>query len=151
MTSRMKVSPEMWDGNRIILGLRERLDDNLRNTTRKVADGVLTANTTNTPNNRGFSLRVNRRNGTPGTVAIMSITRGELFGVPTRATLTKFLPGHQAAIDAYLSLFEDLTDVEHAESVFARPSPRLVDVEGIVSGRLDQIAPCAQALAYPAP
>ena len=95
------------------MGLRELLGENLRNTTRKVGDGILTANTTDTPNNRGFSLRVNRRDRPSGTVAIMSITGGDLFGVPTRLTLSERLPDHLEVISSYLSLFKDLTDRPH--------------------------------------
>ena len=147
MAGRKRVSPSVWDYNPIVMGLRELLGDNLRNTTRKVEDGVLTANTTDTPNNRGFSLRVNRRDRTSGTVAIMSITGGDLFGVPTRLTLSERLPDHLEVISSYLSLFTDLTDVDHTESVFARPSLRLVEVEPIIVSRLPRIAPLAQALA----
>ena len=144
---RASVSDEVWERNPLVLGLRKRLgDDKLRRNLGSGAPpvGYLKADTTDTPNNQGFSLGVNSNESTNGTLKIMSITAGRpTVYFPSLVKLNKYLPGHKAEVQAYASALRELgIDIgRYREN--QRPSLPLDDV----LGKLDALAECALALA----
>ena len=73
---RIQVSDQVWEHEPLVRELRQRLGDNLRNTTSQVQRGQLKADTTESENNLGFSLRVKRRDGSGPDVSIMAIRNG---------------------------------------------------------------------------
>lgn len=140
---RADVSDEVWQ-DPLVCGLRKRLGCRLVRTTKKVSAGYLTADTTDSPDNRGFSLRVNSRKATRGTVSVMNITGGQpAVGFPSLDWLTKYLPDHRAEIAAYAAALDDLgLDIVSYEGRRrgALPYDRVID-------GLDELAPCLLALA----
>ena len=96
---RADVSDEVWENSRLVRGLRKRLGCRLVPTTRKVSTGCLKADTTDTPNNRGVSLRVNSPVAKGETVGVMNVTGGQPdVGFPSMEWLRKYLPDHLAEI-----------------------------------------------------
>ena len=142
---RADVSDEMWEHS-LVRGLRERLCCRLLFTTGKVPGGYLKADSTDTTNNRGFSLRVNSPVATRGTISVMNITGGQPdVGFPSMEWLRKYLPDHRAEIDAYASTLAGLgLDIGSYEG--ARRGA--LAVESVLDG-LDDLAPCLLALAGP--
>ena len=143
---RADVSDEVWENSRLVRGLRKRLGCKLVPTTRKVSTGCLKADTTDTPNNRGFSLRVNSPVAKGGTVGVMNVTGGQPdVGFPSMEWLRKYLPDHLAEIGAYASVLAGLRlDISSYEGARRGSLP----VETVLRG-LDDLAPCLLTLAGP--
>ena len=100
---RDEVSEEMRN-HPLVSGLVERLGSKLSFTTGSVPIGSLKADT-NGP--EGFSLRVNSRVATQGTLSLLAISGGRpgvLF--PSEPKLRRYLPAHGPQIDAYVSLVQ---------------------------------------------
>ena len=153
---RALVSPEMWSCNWLVRGLRDRLGGNIKNTTRSVPSGYLKADTTDSPNNRGFSLRVNRRDGADETASIMAIMSGNWLITPLRPERYCFLPDLHAEVDEYMAVVSRLgpdvdgrlADVD-GRSGNRRIQLRLAGICNVVLRELDELAPCALTLAGP--
>lgn len=115
-------------------------------------DGILKADTTKTTNNRGFSLRVKRRD-TNGTVAVFSIHDGEFLIFPSRNKLIRCLPCHQNEIEVYMSLinrFQFDVDVDvDVDGNNARNRPKLSRNHDNVLRMMDEFARCLRSLAGP--
>ena len=150
---RTLVSDEMWDDDPIVYGLRQRLGPNLLNTTGRVESGQLKADAAGTSHSRGFSLKVNRRNGfsgDDGTISIMTLYTNQSvdrISFPSRRFLDGHLPRHRQEIDQYEVLLNRWGAALDSESRFSRNTLRRSEVEHIVLGDLDELARCAQALA----
>ena len=144
--ARTLVSDTMWEGNPIVRGLRDRLCDNLVNTTGGIQNGQLKADATDSVYNQGFPLQVKRRDGS-GNVSIFAIKDGTLLVTPLRADLERMLPGHQRAINSYIELSARWgCDPDHSDDS-PRRCPRLVEVGDEIIRDMDELARCAQALA----
>lgn len=137
---RAEVSDEMRE-NPLVAGLIERLGDRLQFTTGAVAVGYLKADTNK---EQGFSLRVNSRVATAGTLSVLAISGGRpAVSFPARAKLERYLPAHVAEVAAYVELLDRLgCDIgDYGE----RQRPTLpIDV---VLTALDELAECVTALA----
>ena len=95
---RAAVSDEMRE-NPLVAGLMERLGVKLQFTTGAVPIGYLKADTNST---QGFSLRVNSRQSSSGTLSLMNITGGRpTVYFPARAKLDRYLPNHAKEVAAY--------------------------------------------------
>lgn len=82
----------------------ERLGERMQFTTGTVPPGILKADTTG---ERGFSLRVRRRDA-PGTVSLLSISGGQpIVGLPPHSRLERCLP-HSSHVDESADLLLDL-------------------------------------------
>ena len=142
---RGNVSDEVWE-DPLVCGLRERLGCRLVRTTGNVPVGYLKADSTDSTENRGFSLRVNSRVAGGGTVSVMNITGGQpAVGFPSLDWLTKYLPDHRAEIAAYAAALDGLgLDIFSYEGRRRGALPH----ERVIDG-LDELAPCLVALAGP--
>ena len=148
--TRRPVSDAMWNHERLVVALRDQLGSRLINTTGTVPSGYLKADTDG-PN--GFSLRVNRRDGSGPDTSLFAIKDGAWFLFPTRCKLRCCLPGHDMAVRAYLSLVtgiewqEGHLDVE-GRGYIARPWIGFNEPnrEALLV-MMDQFAQCVQALA----
>lgn len=153
---RVQVSDQVWEHEPIVRELRQRLGDNLRNTTRQVQSGQLKADATESVDNMGFSLRVKRRDGFGPDVSIMAIRNGEFLIFPTRQKLNRCLPCHDMAIRTYLSL---VSSIEWGEALIvdaggdnATPFIRLDGhARNVLIDVMGQFSSCAQDLANDPP
>ena len=109
--------------------------------------GYLKADTTDTRSNKGFSLRVRRRDSSSGTVSLMSIKAGTQLIFPSRQKLNRCLPDRQTEVEAYLRLVSHFGCDVDILSDNANPPLRLNEVFSAVLGKIDEIASCAKALA----
>ena len=152
---RALVSPEMWNCHWLVVGLRDRIGDRIVKTTGSVPSGYLKADTTDSPNNRGFSLRVNRRNDADPTTSIMAITNRNAdhwLIFPSRRALYCFLPDLHAEVDEYMAVINRLRPDVDVDDHPASTIPRLLhlgEIRNVVRRELDELARCAQALAGP--
>ncbi len=138
--SRNDVSEEMQN-HPLVSGLVERLGSKLMFTTGPVPVGFLKADT-NGP--RGFSLRVNSRVATQGTLSLLAISGGRpgvLF--PSEPKLRRYLPAHGPQIDAYVSLVRRCGRDLSRYSESKRPS---LHYEYLLD-EIDELAECLLALA----
>ena len=144
-TGRACVSDEMRC-HPLVVRLTYRLGDKLLSNRGLGAPpvGYLKADTTDTPNNQGFSLGVNSPVSSNGRLSVMSITAGRpKVYFPALSKLEKFLPNHDTAIKDYASLLKDMgLDIGKYEEN-QRPSLPL----DTVLGKLSELASCVQALA----
>lgn len=138
------VSEEMWE-HPLVAGLRKFLGDRLeQHRTGSVPNGYLRADTTDTSNNQGFSLRVRSTVSSGGTLSVMNITAGRSeVAFPSRARLRKYLPDHHSEIDTYSSVLAELGLDIGSYGEFQRPS---LPLDRVLS-RLDDLARCVHALA----
>ena len=143
---RSSVSEEMRR-HPLVVGLTNRLGDkklrfNLGSRAPQV--GYLKADTTDTPNNRGFSLRVRGPKG--NTVSLLNIagrTGLDVVNFPTEEWLKEHLPDHSVQTEAYASLLDDMElDIRVGNGPKAGSLP--LDT---VLGKLNELAYCVQALA----
>ena len=140
---RAEVSDEVWD-HELVVRLREKLGDRLTRTTGAVQTGHLRIDTTDTPNNRGFSLRVRSTLPRVGTISIMNRTAGrDEIEVASPAKLREYLPSHRAEVAAYSLLLTELgIDVDSYE---VQQRPRL-GMQTVLD-RIDEFASHANAFA----
>lgn len=135
--------------NKLVNKLVNRLDGKIEFTlgeNQSPKEGCLKADTTNTTNNRGFSLRVKRRD-TDGTVALISIQDGEFLIFPSRSKLNRCLPKHQSEVEAYMSLIVGFGCDVDVDGNNARYRPRLSSDLDSVLGELDGLVYCLKSLA----
>ena len=129
----------------LVAGLRQRLGDRLLfEGSPRV--GYLTADTTDTPNNKGFSLSVRRRDSSSGPVSLMAIRAGTHFIFPSRQKLNRCLPDRRTEVEAYLRLVSHFGCAVDVQGDNAKPLLHLNEVLGAVLGKIDEIACCAKAL-----
>lgn len=139
------MSDEMW-GHKLVVGLRRRLGDKLKRTTGSVPIGYLRADSTDTLNNQGFSLRVRSAVSSDGTLSVMNITAGrEEVRFPSLVRLRKYLPNHRTEVDDYASALEQLGLAIGRYAERQRPS---LPLDTVLDG-LDELARCVLALAGP--
>ena len=138
------VSDEMWEHHPLVVGLRKRLGNKLKRTTRRVRIGYLKADTVK---EEGFSLRVHSTKAANKELSVMSITSGrEEVGFPSLPKLQKYLPDHHHEIDSYASVLGGVGLDISKYSKDQRPSCPLETV----LGKLDELVPYLEALAdYP--
>ena len=93
---------------------------------------------------QGFSLRVNSRVSTNGTLSILAISGGRPTVIfPARSKLERYLPAHRGEIAAYAELLDRLgCDIGSYEE---RQRPSL-PLEEVLTA-LDELAGCVSALA----
>ena len=142
------VSREMLD-NRFVERLIKRLNGKIKlslGENESPPVGYLKADTTDTANNRGFSLQVMRRDKN-GTVALISIQDGEFLIFPSRSKLNRCLPNHQAAVEDYMSLVISFGCDVDVDGNNAKHRPRLSRNLDTMLSKLDELASCLQALA----
>lgn len=134
--------------NELVEGLVNRLEGRIQFTLDEYLspkDGYLKADTTNTNNNRGFSLRAKRRDKN-GTVALFSIQDGEYLIFPSRKKLNRCLPKHQTEVDEYMSLIVGFGCNVDVDGNNARYRPRLSrDLEAVLY-EMDRFVHCLSAL-----
>ena len=138
--SRNNVSEEM-QSHPLVSGLVERLGSKLMFTTGSVPVGFLKADT-NGP--RGFSLRVNSRVATQGTLSLLAISGGRpgvLF--PSEPKLRRYLPAHGPQINSFVSLIRRCGRDLSKYSETNRPS---LHFEYLLD-ELDELSECLLALA----
>lgn len=137
---RAEVSDEMQE-NPLVAGLRERLGNKLQFTTGSVPIGYLKADTNS---NQGFSLRVNSRQSSSGTLSLLNITGGRpTVFFPARTKLDHYLPNHAKEVTAYADVLSELGLDIGAYAEKERPK---LPLETVV-GALDRISACVAALA----
>ena len=137
---RAEVSDEMRE-HPLVAGLANRLGDHLQFTTGSVPTGYLKADTTKP---QGFSLRVNSRASSSGTLSVLAISGGRPnVIVPARAKLDRYLPAHGDEVAAYAAMLDRLGCDIGAYEENQRPT---VAVELLVDA-LDELADCVRALA----
>ena len=125
----------------LVAGLIERLDSKLRFTTGSVPIGSLKADT-NGP--EGFSLRVNSRVATQGTLSLLAISGGRPGVIfPSEAKLRRYLPSHGPQIEEYVSLLQHCGIDLSSYGENQRPT---LTYEYLL-GDLDRLAECLVALA----
>lgn len=125
----------------LVAGLIERLDSKLRFTTGSVPIGSLKADT-NGP--EGFSLRVNSRVATQGTLSLLAISGGRPGVIfPSEAKLRRYLPSHGSQIEEYVSLLQHCGIDLSSYGENQRPT---LTYEYLL-GDLDRLAECLVALA----
>lgn len=138
--ARNNVSEEMQN-HPLVSGLVERLGSKLMFTTGPVPIGFLKADT-NGP--RGFSLRVNSRVATQGTLSLLAISGGRpgvLF--PSEPKLRRYLPAHGPQINSFVSLIRRCGRDLSKYSETNRPS---LHFEYLLD-ELDELSECLLALA----
>lgn len=136
--------------NDLVDKLVNRLEDKIKFTLGENVspqEGYLKADTTNTTNNRGFSLRVKRRDDKPGTVALLSIHDGEFLTFPSRSKLNRCLPDHQSEIEEYMALIVGFGCNVDVDGNNARYRPRLSNDLDVVLSELDRLVHCLETLA----
>ncbi len=141
---RASVSGEMRN-HPLVVALSDRLRDKLQFDlgSRAPFVGHLKADTTNTPNNQGFSLRV--RSPLTKTVSLLNIsgrTGLETVNFPSTGWLEHYLPNLYKDVHTYVSLLFD-TGLDISGTGHHGGSLPLDDV----LGRIDAVAECALALA----
>ncbi len=125
----------------LVLGLVDRLGSRLRFTTGSVPIGSMKADT-NGP--EGFSLRVNSRVATQGTLSLLAISGGRPGVIfPAEAKLRRYLPAHRPQIEAYVSLLQQCGIDLSSYSENQRPTLPY----DYLLGDLDKLAKCLIALA----
>ena len=130
----------------LVVGLSEGLGDRMKfNLTEYESppDGCLNAVMTDT----GSSLRVRRRDGKYGTVALISIRNGEFLIFPSRAKLNRCFPGYPDEVEAYMSLVSGFGCYVDVDGNNARHRPRLSRDLAVVLQEIDELTRCLQALA----
>ena len=130
----------------LIVGLSERLGDRMEFTESQnetPQDGCLKAVMTDT----GFSLRVRRRDGKYGPIAVISIRDGEFLIFPSRSKLNLCLPDHQSEVAAYMSFVVRFGCDVDVDGFSATPRLRLSSDLDAVLQEIDDLARCLQALA----
>ena len=146
---RKPVEQEMLD-NRFVERLIKRLDGKIKfslGENESPPVGCLKADTTDTANNRGFSLRVMRRDKSGPPVALISIRDGEFLIFPSRTKLNRCLPGHGVEVEAYVSLVISFGCDVDVDGDNARPRPRLSSDLDTILQEIDELARCLQSLA----
>ena len=145
---RSALSPEMRD-HPLVAGLDDLLGSrilyNLGGNTRP-PPGYLKANTTDTPNNRGFSLRVYspKSKSSDKTLSIMSISGGRpRVYFPSLQKLQSYLPGCLREVEAYNSILCSMNLNIAKFELNWRPWRELERV----CDQLEHLAPCVLALA----
>ncbi len=146
-TGRAAVSDEMRD-HQLVKGLSERLGDRLRFDLRSKPPrvGCLKADTTSTPDNQGFSLRVYSGVAQKRTVFILNISGRsgqKTVNFPSKAWLEKYLPDHHAQVEAYASLLDKM-GLDIAASTGCNGG--CLDLKTVLA-RLDELVSCARSLA----
>ena len=130
----------------LIEGLSKRLGDRMEFTESQnetPQDGCLKAVMTDT----GFSLRVRRRDGKYGPIAVISIRDGEFLIFPSRSKLNLCLPDHQSEVAAYMSFVVRFGCDVDVDEYSATPRLRLSSDLAAVLQEIDELARCLQALA----
>lgn len=132
---------EAMRNHSLVSGLIERLSSKLRFTTGSVPIGSLKADT-NGP--EGFSLRVNSRVATQGTLSLLAISGGRPAVIfPSEAKLRRYLPDHGPQIEAYVSLLQHCGIDLSSYGENQRPTLPY----DYLLGDLDKLAECLVALA----
>lgn len=137
---REDVSDEMKE-NPLVSGLKDRLDGKLRFTTGRIPAGYLKADTNK---RQGFSLRVNSRISSSGSLSLLAISGGRPDVIlPSRMKLDRYLPTHGREVADYASLLLELgCDIGLYEEL-QRPS---IPLEVMIKA-LDRVAECVSKLA----
>ena len=145
---RATVSDDMRSGP-LVAELSQRLGDRLLFDIGSGSPrvGYLKADTTDTHNNKGFSLRVRRRDSSSGTVSLMAIKAETQLIFPSRQKLNRCLPDRQSEVEAYLRLVSHFGCDVDVQGDNAKPSLRLNEILDTVLEKIDEIACCAKALA----
>ena len=145
---RSALSPEMRD-HPLVAGLADLLGSRILydlGENERPPPGYLKANTTDTPNNRGFSLRVyNPKSKLPDkTLSIMSISGGRprVYFLSLRK-LQSYLPNCPREVESYSSTLCDMNLNIAKFELNERPWLELQSV----CDQLEQLAPCVLALA----
>ena len=145
---RSALSPEMRD-HPLVAGLADLLGSRILyhlDGNERPPPGYLKANTTDTPNNRGFSLRVYspKSKSSDQTLSIMSISGGRpRVYFPSLLKLQSYLPGCSREVEAYKSVLCDMNLNIAKFELNGRP---WLELERVCD-QLEKIAPCVLELA----
>ncbi len=147
-TRRANVSDFMRDHHPLVRELEGRLGDRIRFDLegKQPRPGELKADSTDTRNNRGFSLRVFTPESSNNTLSILSISGGrDYVSIPSLQKLERYLPRNEEQTAAFKEVLDQVGIDIGQFNLDQRPSIHLSSV--VAEEALDLLVPCIVALA----